>query len=157
MSADADEKAATSLLSKFLFPPKRWYDRVAKLSGGERRRLQMLRVLALQPNFLLLDEPTNDLDLDTIGVLEDFLVSDNVSGDRFCDGFPRWLAPLTDRLTECILHQVNEYLGVLLIVSHDRFFLDKTVNHLFVLPGDGVGEVLGCYGSLSACASDGHG
>jgi ABC transport system ATP-binding/permease protein len=50
---------------------------------------------------------------------------------------------------------VNEYLGVLLIVSHDRFFLDKTVDHLFVLPGDGVGEVLDCYGSLSACASDG--
>jgi ATP-binding cassette subfamily F protein uup len=51
---------------------------------------------------------------------------------------------------------VNEYLGVLLIVSHDRFFLDKTVDHLFVLPGDGVGEVLDCYGSLSACASARH-
>ena len=72
-SADADEKAATSLLSRFLFPPRRWHERVAMLSGGERRRLQMLRVLAKQPNFLLLDEPTNDLDLDTISVLEDFL------------------------------------------------------------------------------------
>ena len=67
-SGEADEKAATALLGKFLFPPRRWYERVAKLSGGERRRLQMLRVLARQPNFLLLDEPTNDLDLDTIAV-----------------------------------------------------------------------------------------
>jgi len=109
-SADADEKAAPSLLSRVLFPPRRGHERGAMLSGGERRRLQMLRVLAKQPNFLLLDEPTNDLDLDTISVLEDFLR--------------------------------DEYTGVLLVVSHDRYFLDKVVEHLFVLPGDGVGEVL---------------
>jgi ATP-binding cassette subfamily F protein uup len=102
-------QAAAALLSKFLFPPRRWNDRVAKLSGGERRRLQLLQVLARQPNLLMLDEPTNDLDLDTISVLEDFLI--------------------------------DEYAGVLLIVSHDRYFLDKVVDHLFVLPGDGVGEV----------------
>jgi len=69
----------------------------------------MLQVLAAQPNFLLLDEPTNDLDLDTIGVLEDFLK--------------------------------DEYSGVLIVVSHDRYFLDKVVDHLFVLPGDGKGEI----------------
>jgi len=110
MSGEADEKRATALLSRFLFPPSRWQQRVAQLSGGERRRLQMLQVLARQPNFLCLDEPTNDLDLDTIQVLEEFLV--------------------------------EEFSGVLLVVSHDRFFLDKVVDHLFVLPGDGIGEVL---------------
>ena len=109
VSRDADERVANGLLTKFLFPAKRRNELVAKLSGGERRRLQMLRVLARQPNFLLLDEPTNDLDLDTIGALEDFLM--------------------------------DEFAGVLLVVSHDRYFLDKVVDHLFVLPGDGVGEV----------------
>jgi len=117
VSADADEKAATSLLSRFLFPPRRWHERVEKLSGGERRRLQMLRVLARQPNFLLLDEPTNDLDLDTIGVLEDFLRDD--------------------------------FDGVLVVVSHDRYFLDKVVDHLFVLPGDDVAEVRDWQASFS--------
>lgn len=116
-SPDAAEKGAATLLSKFNFPPRRWKERVAKLSGGERRRLQMLQVLARQPNVLLLDEPTNDLDLDTIQVLEDFLV--------------------------------EEFSGVLLVVSHDRYFLDKCVDHLFVLPGDGKGEVLDWQASFS--------
>jgi ATP-binding cassette subfamily F protein uup len=72
--ADRDEAAASRLLPQFLFPPSRWNERVQQLSGGERRRLQLLQVLAQQPNVLLLDEPTNDLDLDSIAVLEEFLI-----------------------------------------------------------------------------------
>jgi ATP-binding cassette subfamily F protein uup len=117
VSDATDEKAATALLSRFLFPPRRWHERVAKLSGGERRRLQMLAVLASQPNFLLLDEPTNYLDLDTLGVLEQFLV--------------------------------EEYAGVLVVVSHDRYFVDKVADHLFVLTGDGSGRVLDFQGSFT--------
>jgi ATP-binding cassette subfamily F protein uup len=77
---------------------------VSKLSGGERRRLQLLKVLIKNPNFLILDEPTNDLDLDTINVLEDFL-----------ENFP----------------------GCLIIVSHDRYFMDRLIDHLFVFEGEG--------------------
>ena len=65
-SGEADERAANGLLSQFLFPKARWGERIGQLSGGERRRLQLLQVLAKQPNFLLLDEPTNDLDLASI-------------------------------------------------------------------------------------------
>lgn len=97
----ADERAASALLRRFLFPRSRWYARAEKLSGGERRRLQMLQVLARQPNVLLLDEPTNDLDLQTLAALEDF-----------AEGFE----------------------GVLLCVSHDRYFLDRVCDQLFILP-----------------------
>ncbi|CAM9641767.1 unnamed protein product, partial [Phaeothamnion confervicola] len=79
---------------------------VERLSGGERRRLQLLQVLAKNPNFLVLDEPSNDLDLSTLGVLEDFLI--------------------------------NEYKGCLIVVSHDRWFMDKVAKHLFVFEGDGI-------------------
>jgi ATP-binding cassette subfamily F protein uup len=102
------------LLKQFQFPAERWNDRILKLSGGERRRLQLLSVLTQRPNFLILDEPTNDVDLDTLSALEDYLA---------------------------------EFNGVLVIVSHDRFFVDKVTEHLFVFEGDGA--VKDYLGSLS--------
>ena len=95
---------AESLLEKFLFPRSQQQVYVKKLSGGEKRRLHLLRILITNPNFLILDEPTNDLDILTINVLEDFLLS---------------------------------YEGCLLVTSHDRFFMDKLVDHMFILEGDG--------------------
>lgn len=92
-------------LNKFGFPPKQQHTPVAKLSGGERRRLQLLMVLIKSPNFLILDEPTNDLDIMTLNILEEFL-----------DDFP----------------------GCLVVVSHDRYFMDRLVDHLFVFEGEGV-------------------
>ena len=115
-SGEQDERKASQLLSQFMFPPSRWGERVGQLSGGERRRLQLLSVLASQPNFLLLDEPTNDLDLPSIAALEDFLLS---------------------------------YAGVLVVVSHDRYFLDKICSHHFVLDESGSGEVLDWQGTFS--------
>jgi len=97
--ADKSTLTASQLLTLFLFPPQKQYDRVAKLSGGERKRLQLMRVLMKNPNFLILDEPTNDLDIDTLNVLEDFLLK-----------FP----------------------GVLLLVSHDRYLIDKLTEQLFI-------------------------
>lgn len=92
------------LLQAFLFSPSKQYDFISKLSGGERRRLQLLLILVKQPNFLILDEPTNDLDIDSLNVLEEFLLN-----------FP----------------------GCLMIVSHDRYFLDRLVQHIFVFEGEG--------------------
>ncbi len=94
----------THLLQAFLFSPEKQYDFVAKLSGGEKRRLQLLLILMKEPNFLILDEPTNDLDINSLNVIEDFLAS-----------FP----------------------GCLMIVSHDRYFLDRLVEHIFVFEGEG--------------------
>jgi ATP-binding cassette subfamily F protein uup len=91
-------------LNKFGFPPKQQHTPIAKLSGGERRRLQLLMVLIKSPNFLILDEPTNDLDIVTLNTLEEFL-----------DNFP----------------------GCLIIVSHDRYFMDRLVEHLFVFEDQG--------------------
>ncbi|KEO73729.1 ABC-F family ATP-binding cassette domain-containing protein [Anditalea andensis] len=91
-------------LTRFGFPPKQQHTPIAKLSGGERRRLQLLMVLITNPNFLILDEPTNDLDIMTLNTLEEFL-----------DDFP----------------------GCLIIVSHDRYFMDRLVEHLFVFQGKG--------------------
>jgi ATP-binding cassette subfamily F protein uup len=102
------------LLKQFQFPKEKWNDVILRLSGGERRRLQLLAVLTQRPNFLILDEPTNDVDLDTLSALEDYLA---------------------------------EFNGVLVIVSHDRFFVDKVTEHLFVFEGDGV--VKDFLGSLS--------
>ena len=102
--ADGSMLSASQLLTKFLFPPARQYSPVQKLSGGERKRLQLMRVLMGNPNFLILDEPTNDLDIDTLNVLEDFL---------------------------------DTYTGVLLLVSHDRYLMDKLTNQLFILEGGG--------------------
>jgi len=95
---------AERMLENFLFPRPQQQVYVSQLSGGEKRRLYLLTVLMANPNFLILDEPTNDLDIMTLNVLEDYLMS-----------FP----------------------GCVLIVTHDRFFLDKMVDHLFILEGNG--------------------
>jgi ATP-binding cassette subfamily F protein uup len=107
---------ASQMLERFMFPRQMHSTFVEKLSGGERKRLQLLLVLMKNPNFLILDEPTNDLDVFTLSVLEDYLLQ-----------FP----------------------GCLLIVSHDRYFLDKLVDHVFVL--DGRGNVRDITGSYSTC------
>ncbi len=97
--------SAAQFLNLFLFPPEQQYTYISKLSGGEKRRLHLLSILFKNPNFLILDEPTNDLDLPTLGVLENFL---------------------------------SEFQGCLLIVSHDRYFMDRLVDHLFVFEGEGI-------------------
>lgn len=102
---DGSQITASQFLQHFQFPPKMQYNVVGKLSGGEKRRLQLLRVLIKNPNFLILDEPTNDLDINTLNILEDFL-------DMFG--------------------------GCLILVSHDRYFMDRLVEHLFVFEGHGV-------------------
>ncbi|MEO9477861.1 MAG: ABC-F family ATP-binding cassette domain-containing protein [Cyclobacteriaceae bacterium] len=102
--SNGSEITASQLLNQFLFPPKMQFNVVGKLSGGERKRLQLLRVLMLNPNFLILDEPTNDLDLMTLNVLEDYL---------------------------------DTFEGCLMIVSHDRYFMDRLTDHLFVFEGQG--------------------
>ncbi|PLT47812.1 ATPase components of ABC transporter with duplicated ATPase domain [Paenibacillus pasadenensis] len=103
-TADGTTISAGQLLERFLFPPAMQWSPIAKLSGGEKRRLQLLRILSGAPNVLLLDEPTNDLDIATLGVLEDYL-----------EDFP----------------------GVVLVVSHDRYFLDRTVERIFAFEGGG--------------------
>ena len=102
--ADGTKVSAAQFLQKFLFTPEKQYTFISKLSGGEKKRLQLLTILFRNPNFLVLDEPTNDLDLPTLDILEEFLV---------------------------------EYPGCLIIVSHDRYFMDKLVDHLFVFEGEG--------------------
>lgn len=97
--------SAAQFLELFLFSPDKQYTYLSSLSGGEKKRLQLLTILFSNPNFLILDEPTNDLDLPTLAVLEQFL---------------------------------SEYQGCVLIVSHDRYFMDRLVDHLFVFEGDGV-------------------
>jgi len=96
--------SAAQLLERFLFPKDQHYSYVAKLSGGERKRLYLLTILMSNPNFLILDEPTNDLDIKTIRVLEEFLLDFN---------------------------------GCLLIVSHDRAFMDRLCDHIFYFKGEG--------------------
>ncbi len=104
---------AAQMLERFLFPKSMHFNYVDSLSGGERKRLQLLLILMKNPNFLILDEPTNDLDVFTLAALEEYLQS---------------------------------YPGCLVIVSHDRYFLDKLVDHLFVLDGEGnVRDILGSY------------
>ena len=95
---------ASQMLENFLFDGAMQWSRIEKLSGGEKRRLYLLRVLMSSPNVLILDEPTNDLDIQTLTILEDYL-------DRFD--------------------------GIIIIVSHDRFFLDRTVNRIFSFEGEG--------------------
>ncbi|GAB3983677.1 ABC-F family ATP-binding cassette domain-containing protein [Spirosoma terrae] len=102
--ANGDTVTASQLLSRFLFDRAKQYDYVAKLSGGEKRRLQLLLVLVQNPNFLILDEPTNDLDISTLNVLEEFLLN---------------------------------FSGCILIVTHDRYFMDRLVEHVFVMEGEG--------------------
>lgn len=103
--ANGDTLTASQLLTLFLFPPEKQFGLVSKLSGGEKKRLQLMRVLMANPNFLILDEPSNDLDIDTLNVLEDFLLN---------------------------------YPGVLILVSHDRYLIDKLTEQLFIFNGAGV-------------------
>ncbi|GAA3925233.1 ABC-F family ATP-binding cassette domain-containing protein [Hymenobacter algoricola] len=111
--ANGDVVTASQFLQHFQFPPAQQYTMVSKLSGGEKRRLQLLRVLIKNPNFLILDEPTNDLDIITLNILEDFLLN---------------------------------FAGCLLIVSHDRYFMDALVEHVFVLePGGQIRQFPGNY------------
>lgn len=102
----ADNKilTASQLLTHFLFPPQKQHDKVSKLSGGEKKRLQLMRILMKNPNFLILDEPTNDLDIDTLNVLEDFLLKFN---------------------------------GILLLISHDRYLIDRLTEQLFIIEEKG--------------------
>ncbi len=102
--ADGSSLSAAQFLELFLFTPEKQYTYLNSLSGGEKKRLQLLTILFTNPNFLILDEPTNDLDLPTLAVLESFL---------------------------------NDYQGCVLIVSHDRYFMDRLVDHLFVFEGNG--------------------
>jgi ABC transport system ATP-binding/permease protein len=103
--ADGSKISASQFMEEFGFNAQQQYTPLSKLSGGEKRRLQLLGILFLNPNFLILDEPTNDLDLQTLRTLEEFL---------------------------------QDFQGCILIVSHDRYFMDRLVEHLFVFEGDGI-------------------
>lgn len=96
--------SASAMLEKFLFTPEKQYSPIGKLSGGEKKRLNLLRVLCSSPNFLLLDEITNDLDIATLTILEDYL---------------------------------DRYEGIVVAISHDRYFLDRTMKRIFAFEGDG--------------------
>lgn len=102
---DKTRYTASQFLQFFLFPPAAQQNYIYKLSGGEKRRLYLATVLMKAPNFLILDEPTNDLDITTLGILEEYIA---------------------------------KFKGCVIVVSHDRFFLDRTVDHLFVFEGDGI-------------------
>ena len=97
--------SASAMLERFLFPPEEQYSVIGKLSGGEKRRLNLLRVLMEEPNVLILDEPTNDLDIVTLSILEDYL---------------------------------DNYNGIVITVSHDRYFLDRVVRRIFAFEENGV-------------------
>ncbi|MEI8134649.1 MAG: ABC-F family ATP-binding cassette domain-containing protein [bacterium] len=103
-TSDGGTISASQMLERFLFPPEMQYAPIGKLSGGERRRLYLLRILMATPNILLLDEPTNDLDIPTLVALESFL---------------------------------DDFTGCLIVVSHDRYFLDRTINQIFRFEGGG--------------------
>lgn len=102
--ANGRQLSASQFMELFLFSPEQQYTPIEKLSGGEKKRLQLLSVLFKNPNFLILDEPTNDLDLPTLSVLEDFL---------------------------------DEFAGCLLVVSHDRYFMDRVTGEMMIFEGDG--------------------
>ncbi|BAZ03892.1 ABC-F family ATP-binding cassette domain-containing protein [Calothrix sp. NIES-3974] len=102
--ADGTKITASQMLERFLFPPNQQYAPISKLSGGEKRRLFLLRVLMGAPNVLILDEPTNDLDVQTLAVLEEYL---------------------------------EDFRGCVIVVSHDRYFLDRVVDSIFALESDG--------------------
>ncbi|HAN75714.1 MAG TPA: multidrug ABC transporter ATP-binding protein [Planktothrix sp. UBA10369] len=103
--ADGTQITASQMLERFLFPPNQQYSPLNKLSGGEKRRLFLLRVLMSAPNVLILDEPTNDLDVQTLSVLEDYL---------------------------------EDFNGCVIVVSHDRYFLDRTVEKIFAFESGGI-------------------
>jgi ATP-binding cassette subfamily F protein uup len=104
--------SASVMLDRFLFPPEKQYALLGKLSGGEKRRLNLLRVLMEAPNVLILDEPTNDLDIRTLTILEDYL-------DRFD--------------------------GIVITVSHDRYFLDRIVRRIFAFENGSIKQYEGGY------------
>jgi ATP-binding cassette subfamily F protein uup len=104
-TADGTQITASQMLERFLFPPSQQYSPLSKLSGGEKRRLFLLRVLMSAPNVLILDEPTNDLDVQTLSVLEDYL---------------------------------EDFNGCVIVVSHDRYFLDRTVETIFAFEPGGI-------------------
>ena len=111
--ADGTQISASQMLERFLFPGNQQYSPISKLSGGEKRRLFLLRVLMSAPNVLILDEPTNDLDVQTLAVLEDYL---------------------------------EDFTGCVIAVSHDRYFLDRTVEKIFVFePGGNLRQYPGNY------------
>lgn len=112
-TSDGEVITASQMLERFLFPPNQQYAPIHKLSGGEKRRLFLLRVLMSAPNVLILDEPTNDLDVQTLSVLEEYL---------------------------------EDFNGCVIVVSHDRYFLDRTVDFIFALePGGTIRQYPGNY------------
>ncbi|WP_314208785.1 ABC-F family ATP-binding cassette domain-containing protein [Vagococcus salmoninarum] len=117
--ADGSTISIAEMLERFLFPRSSHGTIIGKLSGGEKRRLFLLKLLIAQPNVLLLDEPTNDLDIDTLTVLEDYL---------------------------------EHFNGAVISVSHDRYFLDKTVEKLFVFQGNG--KIIEYFGTMSDYLAD---
>lgn len=111
-TADGNKVSATEMLNRFLFDGKMQQARLSSLSGGEKKRLQLLKSLMFGANFIILDEPTNDLDIPTLEILEDYL---------------------------------DAFKGCLTVVSHDRYFLDRTVDYLFIFESDGIRKFSGNY------------
>lgn len=111
-TADGTRISASQMLERFLFPPNQQYAPINKLSGGEKRRLFLLRILMSAPNVLILDEPTNDLDVQTLAVLEDYL---------------------------------EDFKGCVIVVSHDRYFLDRTIDRIFAFEDRKIREFPGNY------------
>ena len=111
-TADGTRISASQMLERFLFPPSQQYAPIDKLSGGEKRRLFLLRILMSAPNVLILDEPTNDLDVQTLAVLEDYL---------------------------------EDFKGCVIVVSHDRYFLDRTIDRIFAFEDTKIREFPGNY------------
>lgn len=105
ITSDDGQISAAKMLEKFLFPPATHWQSISKLSGGEKRRLYLLKILMSAPNVILLDEPTNDLDIMTLTILESYL---------------------------------NDFKGAVIVISHDRYFLDRVANNLFIFEGDAV-------------------
>ncbi len=110
-----EQITASQLLERFLFPPSQQHSPLSKLSGGEKRRLTLCKMLIQAPNVLLLDEPTNDLDIQTLSILEDFL---------------------------------EDFQGCVIVVSHDRYFLDRTVDRIFSFEGNELKQFEGNYSSF---------
>lgn len=110
--SDGQRLSAKDMLERFLFDSKLQYTLISRLSGGEKRRLYLLRVLMTMPNVLVLDEPTNDLDIETLTILEDYL---------------------------------DEFTGIIIVVSHDRYFLDRICDGLFIIQNQHIRYVNGGY------------
>jgi ATP-binding cassette subfamily F protein uup len=120
-TASGESITASQMLERFLFPGALQWTPIGRLSGGERRRLYLLRTLMGEPNVLLLDEPTNDLDIQTLTILEEYL-----------EGFP----------------------GAVITVSHDRYFLDRTADHLFIFEDGAINRFIGNYSDYLASVKE---